>query len=183
MPFAEFPSITICNFNRAHRERAIKVALMVNETGHLDPDLLSYLYLSFTSDYETALLEHEFLRDVDEGFAMLNRMKFKFEAWKKRIGISDMSTIDIVKFLGYKCEELLSLCRWKGMPFDCCDEEFITPNITKYGLCYSISPRREVGDTIAKQTIPGTLYFNIEVNIFKWLQYLQGVMQMLFTAT
>ncbi len=128
---------------------------MVNETGDLDPDLLSYLYLSFSMDYDTAMYEEEFFQDVDAGFAMLYQMKYKFEAWKRKVGFSDKNPIDMIKILGYKCEELLSLCQWEGMEFNCCAEEFITPNITTYGLCYSITPPKH-GDTIAKQIIPGT---------------------------
>ncbi len=151
-----FPNVTICNINRVHRDRAIKLG-MVNESGDLDPDLLNYLFASFPATYDLAFLEKLYLPYfLNRTFEELKRMKEKYERFLQRTNLTSTNPMDLVHILGYKCHEMISDCKWAQWNFKCCDSA--TRIVNAYGLCYSISPEPTIGEERAGQNIPGMTF-------------------------
>ncbi len=51
--YIDLPNVTVCNFNRAHRNRSIAIGMtMEKDHSKLDPDYLNYLYTGFWGTYQ-----------------------------------------------------------------------------------------------------------------------------------
>ncbi len=88
-------------------------------------------------------------------FEELKRMKQKYERFLQRANMTSINPMEIVHILGYKCHDWW-LCKWTQRTFNCC--ESATRIVNEYGLCYSISPKPDIGEDRARQNIPGTTF-------------------------
>lgn len=116
-----FPVITICNHNRLNWQRLplAKQRFMANVS---DVAQLK-LFERIVSSYDTMSFGHfqSFEQLRNEPTQQLSHINFSL----------------VVDFMTWKCDELLTDCKWRKFPHDCC--EIFSKRRSKNGLCWAFN--------------------------------------------
>ncbi|CAJ0587459.1 unnamed protein product, partial [Mesorhabditis spiculigera] len=116
-----FPLVTLCNYNPITREYLERV----NGTGTFSDSVFKYLVQSNA--------ELQAFLSAANGEELL-KMDGEFQAFQRN---APYTVNDFFEQGGYKCEDLMKMCSFSGIKFDCCSKAQQT--VTSLGKCYTIS--------------------------------------------
>lgn len=128
-----FPSVTICNFNRA----------VLSKIPNISDKALSYAFGSFPMVYDLQMSWFNITEYEDE--------------WQEFVQQNpEMADLTVLmKAIGNDCKRTFLQCTFSGMKFECCDH--VIEVVNGYGKCFMISPPPPPGgeSVNAMQTVPG----------------------------
>lgn len=116
-----FPEITICNRNRLNWQRLeqARSRFMANVSDVLQLRLFDRIVSTY-DDISFGKFEG-FQRLRNEPTELLNHINFSL----------------VVEYMSWNCDELLTDCRWRHFPYNCC--EIFSQRRSKNGLCWAFN--------------------------------------------